>query len=307
MSFFTSFKNYKLVSLLFASLLIVGAFAIKNQIKHKKYQLLFLSKMIPNSTGISLIDEDGVEIFLDVKDRVIAGTIIKHGSWEPHFRNLLRQLVKPRQQVIVLGSHVGVHTMLISRLLGENGKIHAFEPNPNTLKYLKTNILLNPIKNITLYEKAVSDQNAELKFVVVPRDKNAGASHLIRDDKDFIGEEITVESVRLDTVLPIPDGGFDIIQMDIEGAEAKAIFGAQNIIDHSPNLIVLQEWTPKWMKEDVDRYLKFWRERGYKFAAIHADSLVELSDDDLKNSTQIDIIIAKNLASIMASFKPLVK
>lgn len=305
MKIYTAFNKYKVFSIILLVAFVVSICAVKNAIVHTKYQLRILSKIIPGTTGILVLDEDGQEIFLDVQDRVIAGTIIKRGVWEPHVRNLIKQIVQPGQRVIVLGAHVGVHTVLMSRLVGEKGQIYVFEPNPSTLKYLKANILFNPIKNITLYEKAAFSANTELKFIAVGRDVNSGASHIVREDKEFLGEEITVQAVKLDSVLPTVDGGFDVLQMDVEGAEAQAVFGAEHIIDNSPNLVVLQEWSPNWMRTDVEKYLKFWRDRGYRFAKITADQLIEISDDELKNSPQIDIIISKNLDQVMTNFKPL--
>ncbi|MBP7190256.1 MAG: FkbM family methyltransferase, partial [Rickettsiaceae bacterium] len=176
--------------------------------------------------------------------------------------------------------------------------IYAFEPNTETLKFLKKNIENNPIKNITLYEKAAYSSNTKLKFLAANQEGNSGGSHIIKDlQHGFAGKEVEVEAVALDSVLP-SDISIDVIQMDVEGAEADAIFGAERIIDASPNLVVIQEWTPKWMKKDVEKYLSFWRKRGYKFARIADDDLHEMSDEDLTNSDQADIVILKDLESL---------
>lgn len=91
--------------------------------------------------------------------------------------------------------------------------------------------------------------------------------------------------------------------MDIEGAEAEAVYGMQELIDKSPNLIVMQEWSPTWLN-DTKKYLDFWRSRGYKIAQIHEDyTIVEMSDSELINSPQIDIILAKD--STVFRFKKL--
>ncbi len=290
----------------FGILLLTIIFVYENYaLINRNHLLRDISEEMPGLTGILVQDEDKQEIFLDSQDSMISYYVVQRGAWEPHLRNLIKQIVRPGQKAIVLGAHVGVHTVLISRLVGDEGHVDVFEPNPSTLKYLKANILFNPTKNITLYEKAAFSKNTELKFVAVARNANSGSSHLVRDTQNGTGNEITVDAVRLDSVLPIPNGGFDIIQMDVEGAEAQAIFGAQNIIDHSPNLVVLQEWTPDWMRKDVDQYLKFWRDRGYKVARITADKLIEMSDDDLSKAPQIDIIITKNLTDLVKQFKPL--
>jgi len=294
------------------TIIILCLFAVIVIIVNHKYYLIKkeellkgLTQKVPNLSGLLIEGEDGNPFLLDAKDHLFTGKFLKHGCWEPHLTNLIKQIVKPGNKVIVVGGHVGTHTVLFSKLVGTQGHIDVFEPNPQTLKFLKTNIWLNPIKNITLHEKAAFSENTQLKFIKVARNNNPGSSHLVRDSKNYIGEEITVEAVTLDSVLSAPEEGFDIMQVDAEGAEIKVILGAQNIIDKSPNLIILQEWSPFWMKtSDINQYLKFWRDRNYKIARINGGKLIELSDDELQKQEQIDIIITKNLEETIKNFKP---
>ena len=118
-------------------------------------------------------------------------------------------------------------------------------------------------------------------------------------------DPIKIPSIKIDSIPHLTS--IDILQMDIEGAEEEAIYGAQNLIDNSPNLIVFQEWSPFWIK-DMDKYLKFWRSRGFKIAKISGKFLQLLTDEDLKsnkdiNHSQIDIIMAKDLEYIITNFK----
>ncbi len=293
-----SLRIYRTLTFLFGCFLLISLLSLLEQ--NNKL------KNFAHVEAILIKDQDKQEILLDLKDPLITQYIIHSGVWEPHLKNLMKQIIRPGHKVIVLGGHVGIHALLMSRLVGESGKLEVFEPNPSTLKYLKINLLLNPIKNITLYEKAAFSENTQLKFIAVDWRLNASASYLEREVGGLPGEQITVDAVKLDSILTIPEGGFDILQMDVEGAEAQAVLGAEHIIDNSPNLVVLQEWTADWMRDDVAKYLKFWRDRGYRFAKITGDQLREMSDSELMVAPQIDIIITKNLDFIIANFKPLV-
>ncbi len=249
--------------------------------------------------GILVNDKNNFDILVMGGDTV-SEYILSTQEWEPHLQNALHQLIKPQDKVLVLGAHIGYHTLLISRLVGEDGKVLIFEPNPNTLKILRANIALNDIHNTILYPKAAFSENTTLSFVIPKKD--SGQSHVKRPKDEQSSDLITVEAVKIDSLKEIDS--IDVLQMDVEGVEDKAIYGATKLIDNSPNLIVFQEWSPSWMK-DIDTYLKFWRSRDYKIAQITATELKEMTDTELKDSEQIDIVLAKDLEKIVKNFRPL--
>jgi FkbM family methyltransferase len=219
---------------------------------------------------------------------------------------MLLQLVKPNDRVLVFGAHIGYHGVLMSKIIGDQGKIWLFEANPMAVKFLRANILLNDITNATIYPKAVFSSNTKLQLKQIAAG-NTGASHLVTSNVQDAIESgvniITIDAVNIDSIAEISQ--VDVIQMDIEGAEPDAIYGAKNLINNSPNLIVLQEWSTI-MTKNIDTYLAFWRARGYRAAVIRPDSLQEISDEDLrKENIHIDILWAKNLDEIIANFKGL--
>ncbi|WP_218460722.1 FkbM family methyltransferase [Rickettsia sp. TH2014] len=253
-----------------------------------------------NFRGVLIKDKNNLNILLKAKDDVsnyIADTL----EWEPHLQNALRQIIKPRDKVLVLGAHIGIHAVLISKLANE-GQISIFEANPYVLKFLETNLVLNNITNAKIYPKAAFSENTTVSFLAKDTG-NTDASHIKRLDTTQKEELITVDAVNIDSIKEIQT--IDILQMDIEGAEENAVYGAQKLIDRSPNLTVFQEWSPFWMK-DIDTYLKFWSSRNYKIVQITlSGGLKELTDEELKSSGQIDIIMTKDLEKLISNFKPL--
>lgn len=59
--------------------------------------------------------------------------------------------------VLDIDANIGIHTLLFSKLVGQQGKVIAFEPNKLNLKRLKFNLSLNNIKNVQVVEMAVGD------------------------------------------------------------------------------------------------------------------------------------------------------
>ena len=53
---------------------------------------------------------------------------------------MFKNIIKPGMRVLDLGANIGFYTVLFSKLVGENGKVFAFEPDPKNFKYLEGNI-----------------------------------------------------------------------------------------------------------------------------------------------------------------------
>lgn len=122
-----------------------------------------------------------------------------------------------------------------------NATIFTFECNPATLPICRKAV--EDIQNINLIEKAVSDENANLTFYQIDQentitsweDGNPGASSLYRANDSYTIEkyaqkEITVASTKLDDQLKGID--VDVIWMDIQGAELRALKGAKSILNN---------------------------------------------------------------------------
>ncbi len=116
-----------------------------------------------------------------------------------------------------IGANVGLHTLLFSRLVGEDGHVFAFEPSPPTARKLAEHLRLNKVKNVTIIEKAVSRQEGTLRLCL---NEDPCQTHLDENG------EISVATTSIDTLireLPPPN----CIKMDIEGAEVEALPGGE--------------------------------------------------------------------------------
>ena len=78
-------------------------------------------------------------------------------EYEPETTKLVEKLVKPGDIAIDIGANLGVISMLLSKCVGENGKVYSFEPTREGFKYLCENKLANNAKNISPYNLAAWD------------------------------------------------------------------------------------------------------------------------------------------------------
>lgn len=74
----------------------------------------------------------------------------------------LSQVIPQGSVVIDIGAHVGDTSVLYSLLVGDEGKVFAFEPNPSCFEVLKMNALNNP--NIIPVNSAITEKDGKYTF-----------------------------------------------------------------------------------------------------------------------------------------------
>lgn len=154
-----------------------------------------------------------------IKDSGVNGYWL--GTYELVQQKLFIKAVKNGDVIYDIGANVGFYTLLASTLIGENGKVFAFEPLPKNIGYLKKHIKLNKCENVEIIEAAVSDKEGRVNFL----ENESGPA-------GKIGKEgsLKVISVILDNLLEekkiLPP---NVIKIDIEGAELEALKGMKKI------------------------------------------------------------------------------
>ena len=131
--------------------------------------------------------------------------------------------------VVDAGAYIGSFALYAAKIVGEAGKVIAFEPNHFVCQQLKENIKLNNLPNIIVSEKGLWNENKTLKF----NNTTAGDSSfvLVPGQEHLVTE---VQAVRLDDELAkLGIDKVNFIKMDIEGAEIEAIEGSQDILKNN--------------------------------------------------------------------------
>lgn len=172
-------------------------------------------------------------------DTQIASALLNDGSYnqteiEFHLRNLTSA-----SKVLFVGAHIGALLVPIAKHVGP---VIGIEANPETFALLEMNVRLNSLDNVTLHQLAAGDRECEMKIIM--HSQNTGASKLkqgkIQENDPVFGYDrprvAPVQMARLDDVLT--DRDFDLIVMDVEGAEILALRGMPEILERSRRLQV---------------------------------------------------------------------
>lgn len=165
------------------------------------------------------------------------------GLYEPGTVILIKKLLKEGMTFLDLGAHRGYYTLLASKLVGEKGRVFAFEPAPENFALLATNV--KGRSNVTLVQKAVSNKSGTAKFFLSPDASVTHSLYQVGDNWQWIEVEVT----SLDEFFRDKDLRIDFIKMDIEGAEMSALEGMAELIKKNENLKIVTEFRPGFLEK----------------------------------------------------------
>ena len=173
--------------------------------------------------------------------------------WEPESRKYLEEHVREGDICIDVGAGVGHYTLLFSRLVGKNGVVYAFEPDPFMFQMLRANVRLNNLENVILSRCTIGDHDGEMSFYV----STVGSSSLLpmQGLRSIINVKvITIDSLNLSRL--------DWVKIDTEGTEADVLRGMRATLKRcSPRLLV--EFIPEnGPVDDLLNELKGWNIQG---------------------------------------------
>jgi FkbM family methyltransferase len=176
---------------------------------------------------------DGRVYFLRTGDNS-ANILTKEKSYEPHITSIFRALVKPGDHVVDLGANIGFHTIELSKLVGDKGRVVAAEPLKEVYYHLAANLFLNRCFNVDLLNKVCTDVNNS-SFVMEEIEWGNSGNCRIKKQHDKLGEE-AVQSFTLDD---IDCSKVSLIKMDVQGSEENVLKGATKVLrDVRPYFVV---------------------------------------------------------------------
>jgi FkbM family methyltransferase len=151
------------------------------------------------------------------------------GDLDPKVTWVCKALVQPGDTVCDVGANIGLVTLLLSRLVGQQGQVLAFEPNPACFNALAAAIERNQRANICAVQTALGAHTDELDLLVPPG--NAGAATLRHNTNSRIGKTIRVPVRTLDdTVAENNIQRIQFLKLDVEGFESNVFKGAERML-----------------------------------------------------------------------------
>lgn len=192
------------------------------------------------------------KMFLDSKDSL---SLSITGIHEPFETELVKKEIRKGDVVLDIGANIGYYTLIFAKLVGEEGKVFTFEPDPDNFALLKKNVKINGYQNVILVQKAVSNKTAMIRLYLSEDNKG---DHRIYDSHDG-RKSIKIEATRLDDYFTNYNGRINFIKIDIQGAESGALQGMSNLLKNNKSVKIVTEFWPIGLKRfgtNPKEYLK---------------------------------------------------
>lgn len=197
-----------------------------------------------------LLDFDGFKLQMDDGDtrmrhilrdyKIIAK---RENVWEVNTTALVKDKVKAGMVCLDIGASIGIFTLQFSRQVGPTGKVYSFEPTEMNFNYMCDNIKLNGYEERTMPFKMAAWSKSELVRMPMSSPKPVWVNGV------GVGEFLAKQGVKK----------VDFIKVDVDGPEPEVLEGLIPIFENNPQVQMIIEYYPRYIKNagcDPDKFMR---------------------------------------------------
>lgn len=194
-----------------------------------------------------------------------------------------------------IGANFGFYSALVRDLMGPKGEVHAFEPSPVTMEYVRDNARVRdggPAMYLNNY--ALSDAEGTINFFdTATVSKKSGMSTMMPEAADtnpLAYETISVPTKTLDSYIETHKPP-TFIKLDVEGAESRVLAGATRLLAEFSPTIAMEVWDAPHILEHTRSAIARLTEAGYRSYAITPNGDMTLAPISLGSLTEFNIFV----------------
>ena len=164
------------------------------------------------------------------------------GCIEPNEMALFAEVLRPGMVFIDVGANEGIFTLLAAAIMGPDAQVIAIEPSSREYTRLLHNLVANKLTSVSVCQVALSDRTGQGELVIADA-VHSGHNTLgafVHEDVYALRREL-VDLRKLDDV--VKDAGMnrvDVVKIDAEGAEARILYGASEVLRRMRPLLVFE-------------------------------------------------------------------
>lgn len=170
---------------------------------------------------------------------------------EGDVNKLILGCLKEGDVFIDVGANIGYYSVLVGKIVGENGRIISVEPIPSTAKVLNLNLRLNKLRNFKVIQKAAWGNNRIITMHIPKGFFGMASVYKLLRATDLL----VVEGVALDRIFEVPK--VYLLKIDAEGSEYQILKGMRKTLKKT-RYVVLEASIKK------DEIIHLLREEGFK-------------------------------------------
>lgn len=225
------------------------------------------------------------KMYVSADDYGLSPHLMLDGYWEMAVTETMMDFVGAGMVALDVGAHLGYYSMLLSDLVGAEGRVISMEPNPKLGTLLERSISVNGFDGRTRrLGNAVAARSGDTVMLHVPHGYSQNGTLHWGGDERSQGFEVT--TLTVDDI--VGDGRIDFLKIDVEGSEQQVWQGMRGILARKQPLAIILEFNPD-RYADPRGFLNEIISHGFAIAQIHGHGR-EPTDPDmlLQPPTNID-------------------
>ncbi len=246
----------------------------------------------------------------DLRDQIISRTLYVYGGYEPELQRLMSKMNLHGAICLDIGANIGLHTIAMSELVGDTGKVFAFEPEEHNYRLLEHNLRINSITNVVLSQSAVSDTEGVCQIGLNP--VNYG-DHRVSTAApgEWATREVAMTTVDA-SLRELPENSIRFIKIDVQGHELHVLRGMENTLKRNPDAIMMIEIAPDLLSNagtSATEVMSYLYDLGFTGWELEAHRIVPLSEawvyDLIRDKMWVDAVVSRNselLRNVMSDF-----
>lgn len=187
------------------------------------------------------------------------------GDYEYPVQQALASLARPGDVCYDVGANLGFFSILLGRLVGPTGIVHAFEPVPANVATIERNARLNDLGNVRVMRVALTRSDGEAELLLA---QHVGGAVLADagTPPDPAGQ-MTVATAAVDSLLERGElAPPQLVKIDVEGAEMDVLVGMELALrEHAPIIVLeIDDATQRECESKVSTCCEFLESLGYR-------------------------------------------
>ena len=209
----------------------------------------------------------GGEVLCNLND-LVGRTAFYTGDLDSKVSWICEKIVRKGDTVLDIGANVGIVSLWLSRLVGETGRVHSFEPNPSLQRLITESIARNNVTNVKLHPFGLGSKPDQMTLRILK--ENVGSGSLVLDYSAVDTDSITVNVETLDSVIEKECiKAIRFIKIDVEGFEGEVLKGARNVFQSiRPQAVLFEFAEPCEGTLGEQPVFRFLQEAGYGFFSV---------------------------------------
>lgn len=163
------------------------------------------------------------------------------GEHDPRITSVLEAVLGPGDTVLDIGANFGVVGLFACKKVGEEGKVHFFEPQPAIAQCLRKSMLINGYRQAVIHECALSNRSGSAEMAVIEVG-NLGRTSMVSEDQQLPGERIHVRVENAgEFVRALDCRQVSLIKIDVEGHEGVVLESMRDWMqDQKPGVVLFE-------------------------------------------------------------------